>query len=144
MPKFLITCLMILSTTISLAEEDIDLEFEFARHQKSTLENFPMEAIDQDALSDAAIEGALQVQTRQDNNIGQNGKPIYQKLNEDNQKKQTEKVLSDKEKDIVSDDNLLKFSEILPTQPQFQPIIYQQPTGRTYTDHQTTTISRED
>lgn len=142
MSKFLITCLIILSTAISHAEEDLDLEFEFARHQKSTLENFPMEAIDQEALSDAAIEGALQVQTRQDNNIGQNGKPIYQKLNEDNQKKQTEEVLSDKEKDIVSGDNLLKFSEILPTQPQFQPIIYQQPTGRTYTEHQTTTISR--
>tara|TARA_R110001592_G_scaffold360085_1_gene667897 strand:+ start:110 stop:553 length:444 start_codon:yes stop_codon:yes gene_type:complete len=123
-------------------DDDLDLEFEFARHQKSTLENFPMQAIDQKGLSDTAIEGALLVQTGGTQKSEQNGKPIYKNLEEEEQKKQTEEVLADDEKDIVGADELLKFSQILPSQPQFQPIIYQQPTGRTYTDHQTTTVER--
>ena len=121
---------------------DLDFEFDFSRHQKSTLENFPMQAIDQEALSDAAIEGALLVQTQGNQSSDENGKPVYEKLKEEDQKKQTEEVLSDTEKDLVESDQLLRFSEILPSQPQFQPIIYQQPTGRTYTDHQTTTLER--
>jgi hypothetical protein len=127
---------------VGLADDDFDLEFDFSRHQKSTLENFPMQAIDQEELSDAAIEGALQVQNSGNQSSGSNGKPVYEKLKEEDQKKQTEEVLSDAEKDLVGSDQLLKFSEIIPNQPQFQPIIYQQPTGRTYTDHQTTTLSR--
>lgn len=122
---------------------DLDFEFDFSRHQKSTLDNFPMQAIDQEALSDAAIEGALLVQTRENQNSDDNGKPIYEKLKEEDQKLQTEEVLSDSEKDLIEPDQLRKFSEILPSQPQFQPIIYQQPTGRTYTDHHTTTIERQ-
>ena len=58
-------------------DDDLDLEFEFARHQKSTLENFPMQAIDQKGLSDTAIEGALLVQTGGTQKSEQNGKPIY-------------------------------------------------------------------
>jgi len=127
-----------------LADEydDLDLEFDFSRHQKSTLENFPMQAIDQEQLSDTAIEGALQVQTSGAKKTDIDGKPIYKKLKEEDQKKQSEEILSDSEKDIVGSDELLKYSQILPSQPEFQPIIYQQPTGRTYTDHQTSTISR--
>jgi hypothetical protein len=121
---------------------DLDFEFDFSRHQKSTLENFPMQAIDQEALSDAAIEGALLVQTQGNQSNDENGKPVYEKLKEEDQKKQTEEVLSDTEKDLVESDQLRKFSEILPSQPQFQPIIYQQPTGRTYTEHHTTTLDR--
>jgi hypothetical protein len=132
---------LLLSFEVCLADDE-DLEFDFVRHQKSTLENFPMQAIDQEGLSEAAIEGALQVQTNRNQESDKNGKPIYQKLKEDDQKKQSEEVLSDNEKDIVSADELLKFSQVLPDQPVFQPIIYQQPTGRTYTDHQTTTTSR--
>ncbi|MFT6904026.1 MAG: hypothetical protein ACJAS1_000671 [Oleiphilaceae bacterium] len=128
----------------SFAEEsdDLDPEFDFSRHQKSTIENFPMQPIDQQGLSDAAIEGALKVQTQGSQKSELNRRPIYEKLDEEGQKKQTEKVLSNNEKDIMSSDDLLKFSQILPSQPQFQPIIYQQPTGRTYTDHQTSTIDR--
>ena len=77
-----------------MAEEfdDIDFELEFASHQKSTIENFPLQAIDQDALSDTAIEGALQVQTQISSNTDTSGKPIYQKQDEEDQKKQTEEV----------------------------------------------------
>jgi hypothetical protein len=128
--------------SFSEESDDLDPEFDFSRLQKSTIENFPMQPIDQEGLSDAAIEGALMVQTEGSRKSEINGRPIYEKLDEEGQKKQTEKVLTNNEKDIVSSDDLLKFSQILPTQPQFQPIIYQQPTGRTYTDHQTTTIER--
>ena len=46
-----------------------------------------------------------------------------------------------KEADLINESELLNFSQILPAQPIIQPI-YQQPTGRTYTEHQTTTLSR--
>lgn len=122
--------------------EDIDfeLELEFSRQQKSTLENFPLQAIDQETLSDTAIAGALQVQTQSTVSTGENGKPIYQEQSEGNQKKQVER-LSDTKRTMLSEDEILKFSQNLPTQPRIQPI-YQQPTGRTYVDHQTTTLSR--
>lgn len=139
-----LSLILLLSIEASFADdEDLDIEFDFARHQKSTLENFPMQAIDQDDLSDTAIEGALQVQVNRNQKSDQNGKPIYEKLKEEDQKRQSDEVLSDGEKDIISADDLLKFSQILPDQPQFQPIIYQEPTGRTYTNHQTTTIERQ-
>lgn len=128
----------------AFAEEfdELDPEFDFSRHKKSTIENFPMQAIDQEGLSDAAIEGALKVQTRGSQKPELNGRPIYEKLNEEDQKKQTEEAFTNSENDIVSADELLKFSQRIPSQQQIQPIIYQQPTGRTYTDHQTTTIDR--
>lgn len=132
----------VLFSSILSAEEDDDFEFDFTIHQKSTIENFPLQAIDQEALSDTAIEGALQVQNQQTEDSEGNRKPIYQKVKEEDQKEQTKKVLSETKKDVVDPEDLLKFSQILPSQPQFKPIIYQQPTGRTYTDHQTTTISR--
>ena len=141
--KTIFVLCLLFSIQFCIAEEleDIDFELEFANHKKSTIENFPFQEIDQEALSDAAIPGALQVQTQHGSNADMNGKPIYQKQDEENKKKQTEVVLSDSEKEKVSDKELLNFSQILLTQPVIQPI-YQQPTGRTYTEHHTTTLSR--
>lgn len=139
--NFLICYFSLLTASQCLADED-DLEFDFVIHQKSTIDNFPLKAIDQDTLSNTAIEGALQVQTRASQDNDSNGKPIYQKVKEEDQKKQTEEVISESEKDLVGAEDLLKFSQIIPNQPQFDPIIYQQPTGRTYTEHNTTTTSR--
>lgn len=138
--KYLILIFYILYSEVCFSEED-DFEFDFSIHQKSTLENFPLQAIDQEALSDTAIEGALQVQSQQVQD-SEGRKPIHQKVKEESQKQQTEEVLSESKKDLVGADELLKFSQILPSQPQFAPIIYQQPTGRTYTDHHTSTISK--
>lgn len=141
--QFFYALCFLLFTHNCIAEEfeEIDFELEFASHQKSTIDNFPLQAIDQDALSDTAIEGALQVQTKVSSNTDESGKPIYQKQEEDEQKKQTKEALSDADKDSLEESELLKFSQILPTQPIIQPI-YQQPTGRTYTEHHTTTLSR--
>lgn len=143
-PSAALLLFLIINIDASLADnlDDYDPEFDFARHQKSTIENFPMQAIDQDALSEAAIEGALQVQSRGSQKAELSGRPIYKKVKEEDQKKQSEEVLSSSEKDIISSDDLLKFSQILPSQPQFILPTYEQPTGRTYDAHQTSTIER--
>ena len=126
------------SINLAMAEEDFDFEQEFSIQRKSTLDTFPLQEIDQDSLSDMAIEGALQVQSQS----SKDGKPIHQKLKEEGDKKQSEEVLSEAEKDPSTEEEILKFSQIVPTAPEIQPIIYSQPTGRTYTDHQTTTTFR--
>ena len=126
------------SINLAMAEEDFDFEQEFSIQRKSTLDTFPLQEIDQDSLSDMAIEGALQVQ----NQSSSDGKPIHQKVKEEGDKKQSGEVLGEAEKDPSKEDEILKYSQILPNEPQFQPIIYSQPTGRTYTDHQTTTTFR--
>ena len=128
---------LIFVTNVS-ADEEFDFEQEFSIQRKSTLETFPLQEIDQESLSDLAIEGALQVQNQSSND----GKPVHQKVKEAGDKKQSEKVLSETEKDPTKEDEILKFSQIVPDQPQIQPIIYSQPTGRTYTEHQTTTTFR--
>ena len=138
---FYILCVLFSHSTVAEEYEDLDFELEFANHQKSTIETFPLKAIDQESLSDTAIEGALQVQNQRSTNTDESGKPIYQKQEEDEQKKQTKEALTDAEKDLIDESELLNFSQILPAQPIIQPI-YQQPTGRTYTEHQTTTLSR--
>lgn len=116
---------------------DFDPEFEFARQQKSTIDNFPMKEIDQEEMSEAAIAGALQVQTKLNTDTG---KPIYQKMDEDEGRKQSKEAVS--ERDQLKKEQVLLFSQELPSQLDFQPIIYEQPTGRTYTEHHTTTLSR--
>lgn len=128
---------LIFVTNVS-ADEEFDFEQEFSIQRKSTLETFPLQEIDQESLSDLAIEGALQVQNQSSND----GKPVHQKVKEAGDKKQSEEALSEAEKDPAKEDEILKFSQIVPDQPQIQPIIYSQPTGRTYTEHQTTTTFR--
>jgi hypothetical protein len=133
-----ILCLSLFLVNAVLAEEEFDFEKEFSIQQKSTLDTFPLQQIDQESLSDLAIEGALQVQ----NQSTTDGKPVHQKLKDENDKNQTKGVLDEAEKDPTKEDEILKYSQIVPNEPQFQPIIYSQPTGRTYTEHQTTTTFR--
>lgn len=118
--------------------EELDFEKEFAIQQKSTLDTFPLKEIDSDSLSELAIEGALQVQ----NKTGTDGKPVHEKVKEEKDKEKSGDVLSETEKDPTKEDEILKFSQIVPAEPQIQPIIYSEPTGRTYTEHHTTTTFR--
>jgi hypothetical protein len=130
--------LLLIHLVNSSIADEFDFEKEFAIQQKSTLDTFPLQEIDPDSLSDLAIEGALQVQ----NNTSTDGKPAHLKVKEDNDKNKSGKVLSEADKDPTKDDEILKYSQIVPNEPQFQPIIYSEPTGRTYTEHQTTTTFR--
>jgi len=118
--------------------EDIDLDFEFSFHKKSTIEDFPLKAIDQDELSNAAIAGALQTNTYQAN--GKTGKPIYEEQQENNEKKKTSNIITSE--DGLKADDILKFSQNQPALPQFEAPVYHQPNGRTYFDHSTTTVAR--
>ncbi|KZY29096.1 MULTISPECIES: hypothetical protein [unclassified Oleiphilus] len=145
MPKkyfhFMLLCFLIPSISLSESpdedwDEDEDLEYFFSTRQKSTLEDFPLQEIGGEELSNAAIAGALKADT----SSGQNAKPIYLQEKED----------SDKQKagDALKEDELLKAGEDLqlnqfqiPT-AEFQQPIYSQPTGRTYSAHSTNTISR--
>jgi hypothetical protein len=135
----LLTCgTLTFALTTPLSAEELDFEKEFAVQQKSTLDTFPLQEIDTDSLSDLAIEGALQVQ----NNTPTDGKPVHLKVKEENDKKKSGNVLSETDKDLTKEDEIRKFSQIAPNDPQFQPIIYSEPTGRTYTEHHTTTTFR--
>lgn len=116
-------------------EEDEDLEQFFSTRQKSTINDFPLQEIGGDELSNAAIAGAL----RANSSSGLTAKPIFEQEKEENDKK--------KSGDALKEDELLKLGKDLPTNqfpvftPEtFQPI-YQQPTGRTYTGS-THTIER--
>lgn len=130
--------LSLLGPSLSYADDDFDFELEFGLKKKTTMASFPLQEIDSDALSDTAIEGALMVQSRS----AEDDKPIHQKLNEEDGKDKESDVLSKAKLERTPEEETNKLSQILPAEPQFQPIIYQQPTGRTYTDHQTTTTFR--
>lgn len=133
-------CLFLIGISITspVSAEEFDFEKEFFIQQKSTLDTFPLQEIDTDSLSELAIEGALQVQ----NKTGSDGKPVHVKVKEEKDKEKSGEVLSEAEKDPTKEDEILKFSQIVPPEPQIQPIIYSEPTGRTYTEHQTTTTFR--
>lgn len=137
--KILLSIVMLYSGLIGqVSAEEFDFENEFSFQQKTTLDTFPLQEIDSDSLSDMAIEGALQVKNTSDTD----GKPVHVKLKEKNDKEKSGKVLIESEKDPTKEDEILKYSQIVPAEPQIQPIIYSEPTGRTYTEHHTTTTYR--
>lgn len=117
-------------------DEDEDLELFFSTRQKSTLEDFPLQEIASDELSNAAIAGALRANT----SSGLRAKPVYEKEKEETDKK--------KAGDALKEDEMLKLGDSVPLNqfplsvPEFQQPIYSQPTGRTYIDHSTSTTSR--
>jgi len=137
-------CLLLAGGTLtltlanSIAAEEFDFEKEFTFQQKSTFDTFPLQEIDPDSLSDLAIEGALQAQ----HNTSTDSKPVHLEVKEENDKRKSGKVLSGTDKDPNKDDEILKYSQIVPNEPLLQPIIYSEPTGRTYTEHHTTTTFR--
>jgi len=130
--------LIFFSITPSIqADEDLDLDYDFSVHQKSTIEDFPLKEIGQKEMSNAAIAGGLQA--RSANKRGK-GKPVFLEQKEVNEKKLTSDVKSDDSR--LSEEDVLKYGQLQISAPQFQPPIYQQDVGRTYNDHQTTTVER--
>ena len=117
-------------------DDDDDLESFFAIRQKSTLDDFPLQEIGGDALSDAAIEGALQVNTAS----GNQAKPIYLEEKEHTDKEKSGEAL--KEGEQLANDSALEIKQFRVVEPIFQLPDYQQPTGRTYNEHRSNTIER--
>jgi len=129
---FFVTCVCNVA-----AEDDIDLDFFL--HKKSTIEDFPLQEVDQEELSNAAIAGALQANSTKSTS-GVLGKPIYQEQKEKSDKRKS-KDADDEEQELNAEE-IFDLSNIQPVIPQFQQQIYQQPTGRSYSSHHTTTIER--
>lgn len=125
-----------LSYQAVIADEFDDLESFFSIRQKSTLDDFPLQEIGGEALSDAAIEGALQVNTAS----GNQAKPIYLEEKEHSDKEKSGEAL--KEGEQLSTDSALEIKQFRVIEPHFQLPVYQQPSGRTYNEHHSTTVER--
>jgi len=111
-----------------------DLDFDFSVRQKSTLNDFPMQEIDQEALSNAAIAGALQTGTIKSE------QPGYKQIQDENEKLKKNDLDEKNNKENI--DDISKFSQISETAPQFQQPVYSAPNGRIYDAHNTTTVER--
>ncbi len=119
-------------------EEDFDLDLQFK--SRSTLNSFPLQEIDGAALSDTAIEGALQTTSAGRSDV--EGKPAYQE--------QEEKEARQKDKALVVelDHEANKMKELINTSvpeappPAIKMDAFQLPNGRVYDHHQTWTVER--
>lgn len=107
----LLVILVMTSTSVLAEEDDLDLDFYFSTKQKSTLDDFPLQEIDSDELSNAAIAGALQA-----NSSGSNvdAKPIHEEQKEKSNKKKVS--ATGKDKDQLEAERTLQFSQ------QYQPV----------------------
>ena len=98
-----------LSATYVYADED-DLEFDFRIKQKSTLADFPMQEIGADELSNAAIAGALQATSADEQE--KTGKPAYAQELEDSEKRKQEEL--EEPNNEQQPDDILKYSQAIP------------------------------
>lgn len=95
----LMFALLVLSSGVVYAEDDWDLEFDFSDNIKSTIEDFPLQEISQDELSDAAIAGALHASSSNSDQKS-TGKPIYVEQQEDDEKKKISLANLNDEEDL--------------------------------------------
>lgn len=144
MPHYSIIGVMLILSSLTYAEDQFDdtsyddLDFDFSIHQKSTLDDFPMQEIGQEELSNTAVAGALSSHTAL-----QSKKPIYEEKEEENEKLLNKKAnKKSKEHDLAEISDILKQSQSQIPAPQFQQPIYNTPNGRTYTGHNTHTVER--
>jgi len=107
------------------ADED-DLEFDFRIKQKSTLADFPMQEIGADELSNAAIAGALQATSADEQE--KTGKPAYAQELEDSEKRKQEE-LEEPNNDQQPDD-ILKYSQAIPILIEIPQEPFKLPNGR--------------
>jgi hypothetical protein len=143
-PFYSIVWVMITLSSFALADDEFDdsefddLDFEFSIQQKSTLNDFPMQEIGQEELSNTAVAGALST-----NAVLQSKKPVYLEKDEESEKqlnKTADKKNEENEQSEIND--MLKYSQIQISAPQFQAPIYNTPNGRTYDVHNTQTVER--
>ena len=142
--KYSIIWILVILSSNAFAEDEFDdsefddLDFEFSIQRKSTLNDFPMQEIGQEELSNTAVAGALSSHA-----MLQSKKPIYQEKEEENEKKLTKDADKTNEENEQSEINdMLKHSQIQISAPQFQEPIYNTPNGRTYTEFNTHTVER--
>jgi len=140
MIKILFSLLLALPLTAAIADDELNWELDFEIKEKSTLDDFPLQEIGGDELSNAAIEGALQTSS----NFGQDkqGKPAYSQEEEADDKRKVEELDSPEQKQ-QREDALQLFGQFDPNQGvQLPDQIYQTPNGRTYGHLETNTVER--
>ena len=122
------------------AEDDLDWELDFSIQQKSTKDDFPLQEISQEELSNAAIAGALK--TAPADEKVRDARPAYAQESEANDQRKVEE-LEEREKDKLEKAAATIFA--IPEAPpiNFQQQTYQQNTGREYQHIETHTIERE-
>jgi len=143
-PHYSIIWILLILSSFTFAEDGFDdaefddLDFEFSIQQKSTLDDFPMQEIGQEELSNTAVAGALTTHAAL-----QSKKPAYEEKEEQNEKLLNKKAdKKNEENDLSEIDNMLKYGQIQISAPQFQQPIYSAPNGRTYGAHNTQTVER--
>jgi hypothetical protein len=143
-PYYSIIGILLILCSFTYADDNFDdsefddIDFDFSIKKKSTIDDFPMQEIGQEELSNAAIAGALTTHAAL-----QSKKPAYEEKEEENEKalnKDADKINEDNEQSEV--DDMLKYSQIQTSAPEFQQPIYSAPNGRTYTEHNTQTVER--
>jgi len=143
-PHYSIVWILLILTSFTFAEDEFydsefdDLDFEFSIQQKSTIDDFPMQEIGQEELSNTAVAGALATHA-----VLQSKKPAYEEKKEEGEKLRKQKADKKNEENDQSEiDNMLKYSQIQPSAPQFEAPIYTAPNGRTYSEFNTHTVER--
>lgn len=136
--------LVLIMSSLAYAEDGLDdmdyddIDFDFSVHQKTTIDDFPMQEIEQEELSNTAVAGALSTHTAL-----QSTKPIYVEKVEENEKLlKKDASTKSEENDLGELDKILEYSQSQIPSPQFQQPIYSAPNGRTYTEHNTHTVER--
>jgi len=143
-PNYSILGILLILSSFAFADDEFDdsefddLEFEFSIQQKSTINDFPMQEIGQEELSNTAVAGALTTHAAL-----QSKKPAYEEKEEENEKLLNQKADKRNEEDEQSEiDDMLKYGQIQISAPHFQEPIYNTPNGRTYGAHNTHTVER--
>lgn len=144
-PHYSILWILLTLASVTFADDEFDdsefdnLDFEFSIQGKSTLNDFPMQEIGQEELSNTAVAGALSTHA-----VLQSNKPVYLEKEEEEEEKALNKDAGNiNEVNKPSDaDDILKYSQIKISAPQYQQPIYNTPNGRTYTEHNTHTVER--
>ncbi len=115
-----------LPSALAESGDEYDFELDFGIKQKSTIENFPLQEVGQDTLSDAAIAGALR--STNAGNADQSGKPAYAEQNEVSEKQKKSELDLDREKVRLED--LVQTIPSLPPSVQFDQQPFSMPNGR--------------
>lgn len=128
-------CSVLACSSILAEEDDFDLEFEFGLKKKSTIRDFPLQELDSEVLSDAAIAGALQASSAGSGS----GKPAYLEQKEKDEKQSKSELKLDP--DYAADNEALRYGQPTPQFIQFELPVYQMDTGR-INQHNNTAFER--
>ncbi len=131
-----LSLLLAFSFSVTAEEtEDFDFELEFDLRKKSTIQDFPLQEMDAELMSDAAIEGALQATSAGSGT----GKPAYLEQKERSEKQSKEELKLENDPSAV--DESLRFGQSVPQFIPYQAPVFEMDTGRTV-QHNNTAFER--